>query len=770
MRLPLLLAALALSACGTKSVTEIDNDEDGVFGDVDCDDADPEVGAPSTWYGDADGDGHAGDLLSTEACAQPGGYFAEVTDCDDLDPSVSPDGVEVCNGGVDDDCDGLADADDDDVDPSSYLSFYQDQDGDGYGADEVTAGGCEAPGGYVAEAGDCDDLNPSLNPETVWYQDLDSDGFGATEFFTQACEQPDGYLADAGDCDDLDRAVNPDAIEVCNEGVDDNCDGYADDADAEVDLATATEWYADLDGDGYGDPDSTPTLACAAPSGTSSDFSDCDDSTAAANPGETEVCGDGIDNDCDGTPNTCGLPSNIAVSDADLLVVGPTGENTAWESTVADFNGDGYPDLATASYYYNSLDGDSYAGLTHVIYGPLSTDVSAYADMDAGFYGDDSSDYSGKTLASGDFNGDGTDDLLISAYQDDNNGTSSGSVFLLYGDSASPWTGSASLSDAADASWVGTATSDYLGLVVRGMGDLDGDGYDDFAMGSDSFDVPNSNGGAVFFFRGGSSEYSGLDQDPTNADLIVAGAAASDYLGDYRSVAAPGDLDGDGYDDFLLGATSADPTATSSGAVWVGYGDSLSTSLFITTSDLSAIIGGEAASDYLGDGIAAAGDVDNDGYPDFLAGADGNDDGASAAGKVYLFLGGAARYVGAYVASDATATFTGLNSSDYLGEGVAGLDINNDGYSDVVMGADGYDTPSGSSIVSSAGAAYLFYGPVSGSYSVSDADFEMVGLESSGYLGQDLQVGDLNGDGRDDLLVSAYGADTIGVMFGALGL
>jgi hypothetical protein len=285
----------------------VDDDCDGVTDEDEAADA-------GTWYIDYDGDGYGvSGIHDRQACDQPSGFTDDASDCDDTDASTNPDGVELCDG-VDNDCDGSTD-EDDALDTSTW---YDDSDGDGYGDPASTQQACNQPSDAVAEGSDCDDGDPAINPgapETcngvdddcdgaadeddaldaaTWYADSDGDGYGDPARSDAACSQPSGHLSDGTDCDDGDPAINPGATEICN-GVDDDCDGSADEASA-VGVDT---WYSDLDGDGYGDP-TTAVEDCAQPSGAILDGSDCDDGEAAINPGATELC-DGADNDCDGS-------------------------------------------------------------------------------------------------------------------------------------------------------------------------------------------------------------------------------------------------------------------------------------------------------------------------------------------------------------------------------------------------------------------------------------------------------------------------------------
>jgi hypothetical protein len=248
------------------------------------------------------------------------GFSAAEGDCDGGNSDVNPGAVELCNG-VDDNCDGFAD--------EGYTGvFYADVDGDGFGDPDAARTSCEPAPGFVGQGTDCDDADASRYPgapetcddcdgevdeglTTVYPADADGDGHGDPATGAPACAAPEGAVATGDDCDDTEPDASPGLEERCDE-VDNNCDGATDEEVTSV-------FYADLDGDGHGDPEQALD-ACAVPTGYATTDADCDDAAAAVIPDAVELC-NGLDDDCDGDlddPSAADARSWYADADASV--------------------------------------------------------------------------------------------------------------------------------------------------------------------------------------------------------------------------------------------------------------------------------------------------------------------------------------------------------------------------------------------------------------------------------------------------------------------
>jgi Putative metal-binding motif len=716
----------------------------------------------------------AADLTDADADGSPANE-----DCNDEDPLVYPDAVEVCDG-VDTDCNGL-------IDDGATTDWYLDGDGDGVGVIGTPINACEAPAGYVDVSGDCDDAAADVYPDapelcnerddncdgaaddgegSLWYVDADGDGYGDDANALEYCSDPPGLVEVGGDCDDTDAGANPDQEEVCGDNDDDDCDGIPD-------VGVETVYYSDDDGDGYGSPgtyettcepqegwvdqggDCRPAEADKHPGAVElcndldddcdgsidedmdvdgdgyrnsecPDGDDCDDTDPDINPGvRIDVCEDGIDNDCTGSDSSCGVgfsgtyslgsASSHIYSDRSNYIAGLLMET-------GDPTGDGVTDVLVSTLY-----ADGYGGAGYVIEGPISgTDTLENAGHR--LYGTASATYgAGRSIGMADVTGDGVDDVGFGAPY----GSYAG-MYIEFG----PITGDRALTS-PDA-WLECKASTYCGHGGN-LGDIDGDGVADAVIGAYYDHDGASAGGAVYVVHGPITGDVNLSTDATK----ILGNVASSYTG--RFVQIEGDFDGDGLGDALVAAPYATGSAPYSGVVYVLSGPISITSM----SDATARLLGPGASGYLGEGAPMAGaDVDLDGYSDAAVGSYTTAS-RSSAGGAYIVFGPISGDITLSTASD--LVIEGQTSSEHAGSCIAFGDNNGDGAAELVVGASANSTSA-----SGGGAAYLFVGLAAGTYTTADADASFYGTKASAYAGSSCGLADVNDDDRADVVVGAY--------------
>jgi hypothetical protein len=697
----------------------VDADGSGIDDDFDQDGD----GFASAAYDNADGTA-GGDCLDclSDACRTAAG---EVEDPAGLGAAnVNPAATDVWYDGTDADCDGADD---------------YDRDADG---DAVPAGG----------GGDCNDDDPSsyTGASDRWYDGVDTDCAGNSDYDADGdFWVPDAY---AGRTTTNAPGARQDGSGDCwdNPGVSvtfpvTTVDGSTTFTAADFNPVAADAWYDGVDLDCAGnndfDADEDGFASDSHPDSSSSVGADCDDTEATTNPGATEGCSDGVDNDCSGHSAPCGVTGALSPLQAHSLVfdvesVGGFGSDV---DARYDVDGDGVNDLIIGDP--NDSYGVSYGGTVSVVSGAPSGSSSVRFASEALLYGATSSNQVGASVTGvEDIDGDGYDELAFGGSNDSTLASGAGVSFLVYG----PVTGEDKAANIADVVVYGSEAGASFGSSVA-SGDLTGDGRADLLIGAPGSDWNGVSSGRLFVYPGGASA-------STDADLIaVEGVDEYTYSG--QALAAR-DVSGDGIADLISGSETATVDSQSyAGQVVALFGPLSATARYDLGSDGDVTITGSVTDTFLGRSLSV-GDLDGDGDPDLAVGSRyGLNPAGDRTGNVAVFLGPLTAGSLDEADADIVASYPTLPSSGFpqIGFDVAiDGDLDGDGTHDLVLSASRWGT-------NSQGAVFVQHGPLAaGSYDVSNADGVILGTGSSGILGTSLSVGDTTGDGIDDLMIGQY--------------
>jgi hypothetical protein len=551
--------------------------------------------------------------------------------------------------------------------------------------------------GFVL-AVDCDDTDPDINPlaDEVWYDGLDQDCDGNDDD-----QDGDGVAVDL-DCDDTEPEAAPGLVEICD-SIDNDCDDRVDEG---VDT-----WWPDEDGDGFGDDAAGSTTTCVPEEGAVARGGDCDDLEPSANPDQEELCNDGVDNDCNGSPGNCGRAGIVELETEPVLRTGiAAGDLTGYAMAVADLTADGFDDLVIGAP--GLARSGSGSGGTFLFAGPLFG-AGSLDDADWRLEGV-SGELTGRSIG---VLSDALTSLLVVVVRE----PSRALVF------EGPLDGAGSEQDAVA---IIEPAPDY----ARSAGDVNSDGWVDLLLSGPSF-APTADPevtGAVLIFE---------QPLPSRGSVLDARAVfvAQDSAEEFGAASVTGDFNGDGLLDLFVGA----PSAEGMGRVYL-FEDAL---VDAVAEDADAVWDGTQFGSSLGYALAT-GDLDEDGREELIVGAPLQDDDVSDGGLVIVVPG-------TTWPDDLTMVSSGIRLLGDREEAFFGLSVevveNFDGSHrpSLALGAPGYSSDS----ASYCGAVAVFIGMPEGSAGLSDADLLGVGSAYGTSAGLALASGRLNDDDLDDVAV-----------------
>ncbi len=493
------------------------------------------------------------------------------------------------------------------------------------------------------------------------------------------------------------------------------------------------------------------------------------------------------------------------------------------QAPAGDVNGDGFDDLIVGAPYNNN--GGTRIGRSYVVFGKAggfgeAADGRQVVRLGAltpeqGFdiAGAETGDRAGYSVsAAGDVNADGFADLILGAPFNDDGGSDAGEAYVLFGrdgDFGTLTNGKrvvalSTLPAAQGFVIQGDLASDRAGFSVASAGDVNGDGFADLILGAPFGDDRGGDAGEAYLLFGKAGGFGKavdgrqvVDLSTLSADegVLLQGATGGNRAG--FSVASAGDVNGDGFDDLIVGAPYNSNGGTKIGRSYVVFGKSGDfgeaadgrqvVPLSALTPDEGFAIQGATPGDQSGFSVSSAGDVNRDGFADLLVGAPFNDDGGTDAGEAYLLFGGPGSF-GQLIGGRQVVFLSLLSAAQGFviqGEAAARAgfavaaagDVNGDGFADMILGAPLGDEGGGAD----AGDAYVLFGKAGG-FGQAEGNRQVVDLDSlSADDGLVLRgagagdqagasvaaAGDVNGDGYDDLLVGAPLNDDGGTDAGA---
>jgi len=605
----------------------------------------------------------------------------------------------------------------------------------------------------------CRSVEPDAKADSGQAGTTGSDTGEGTTDLPPVDDDADGYTTDV-DCDDTDPDIHPDATEICN-GIDDDCDSRVDDDDDSLSPVGLRTVYTDADADGYGQ-DGTETTRCAADAGFAVEAGDCDDTQNSVNPGAEELCGTGLDEDCDGTFGThCGVlhvyspdeeEDDLNITELDFAPIETTAHTAKLLQVIAfDLDGDGVDDALVGDWSKDNATQPD--GVIHALWGDADRGwhteledgegielpaleealISSVGSMEASLIGS-------RLTTLGDVTGDGMRDLVF---------TSTYGVWVVEQGTVTPENPML----VTEVAHRGISMWGPQSLDVADAGDIDDDGLSELLVMMDQ-----ESGARLFWGSDLESETVLFDEDGL---LISQDSHQCRGLGSYDSATGL-DLDGDGYTDLVAGCyanySNIGEVAVIEGAALL---DQRTGTVGPTSNDLciKGDILDTSDPDYLGRVVVPAGDLNHDGYADLAISREDS--------HMLVLAGSAERFSG----SDGRCGLTALQEDDVehvlraVGGGDASElaiqsatavdDITGDGIGDLLVVADNFDNNAGKAILIAGGEGWE---------AVSDTPFFTMQARGGTYLHQGAAV-DLGNSGVPSLVFpSSYDDHSLRVL------